>query len=405
MDEKEFIFEKDALVECGSKEHIYIFGCSEMGKIGKKVLESFGLKVRGFLDNNEKYKNQIVDDLQVLNPKETLQDKELEPICVAICVFNDETEKIIENQLRNLGIKKFINKNMIMYYYLRNNLKPTGFRVDKDQLIESKGLTIAITEFCTLKCKYCGEFTPYFNNPKHYDIDLCIKSIRNLLKGVKYVHHISIIGGEPLLHPHLQTMLENVVKCENIGYFEVISNGTIVPSESLCAFIGKHNPKVQLAITSYGSLNKKIDEIKSICEKFNIKYRMHFEEVQWDKGYVPTAHNRTVKQNRDIYATCINPDFCPLIMNGNLYKCMTAAVGIRLGRAPFIESDCVNLVNENDSAEQIRNKLYQFILKTDAITACDYCYQGELEKIPRGEQIKEKVYDLSLLLDEQTERR
>lgn len=400
MDKKKYILEKEELIENDSKDFIYIFGCGDMGRFGKKVLENFGLSIQCFLDNNEKYKNTSIDCLQIKLPKEALKGKELNKIRIAICVFNDKTEKIIENQLRDLGITKFISKDMIMYYYLHDNLKPTGFIVDKDGHIVCKGLTIAITEFCSLKCKYCGEFTPYFEHPKHYDVDVCIKSIQNLSKVVEKVDHITIIGGEPLLHPQLQTLLENIVDIENVGYFEVVSNGTIIPTEELSQLLGKYNPKLQLAVTAYGTLNTKLDEIKVMCEKYNVKFRMHLEETLWDKGYVPTAYNRTDKQNRDIYATCINPDFCPVIMNGHLFKCMTAAAGIRLGRTPFVERDCVNLINNQDSLEKIKKKLCEFILMTDAITACDYCYQGELEKIPRAEQIKEKSYDLNLLLNE-----
>lgn len=57
------------------------------------------------------------------------------------------------------------------------------------------GLTI--TQKCTLKCKLCAGYSPYYNPQPHYSINRLSEILRRYFSIVDYVEKFTITGGEP----------------------------------------------------------------------------------------------------------------------------------------------------------------------------------------------------------------
>ena len=100
--------------------------------------------------------------------------------------------------------------------------------------MEKTNLTILLTSRCTLKCKLCATYAPQNKKPCHYDSKIIMASVDKYFASMGDVCLFTLSGGEPLLHPDLVRMVQHFKQyASRMEKFEIITNGTIVPSEAL----------------------------------------------------------------------------------------------------------------------------------------------------------------------------
>ncbi|HBA68599.1 MAG TPA: hypothetical protein DCZ40_04485, partial [Lachnospiraceae bacterium] len=70
-----------------------------------------------------------------------------------------------------------------------------------------------------------------------------------LFKRVDYLASYYLIGGEPLLNRELPSIISAVHEKfgSRIGYIQIITNGSIVPSKELISVMGKCKVKVRIS--------------------------------------------------------------------------------------------------------------------------------------------------------------
>lgn len=93
-------------------------------------------------------------------------------------------------------------------------------------------INVDITEVCNLKCIHCPH--PMFKNSEHYaarylPVELNEKMVDEIRESgggkMQYIRYSS--EGEPLIHPHAYTMIENAVKHSGV-FVTLTTNGTIM---------------------------------------------------------------------------------------------------------------------------------------------------------------------------------
>lgn len=114
--------------------------------------------------------------------------------------------------------------------------------------MEKTNLTILLTSRCTLKCKLCATYAPQNKKPCHYDSKIIMASVDKYFASMGDVCLFTLSGGEPLLHPDLVRMVQHFKQyASRMEKFEIITNGTIVPSEALLLAL-KEIPNVDVMI-------------------------------------------------------------------------------------------------------------------------------------------------------------
>ena len=83
---------------------------------------------------------------------------------------------------------------------------------------------------------------PYYVSPKHYEPEIITRSLENLLSyaGVQF-HEISLLGGETLLYPDLEKVLEFSLSISKNEQVSIVTNGTLIPKENLIPLM-QHPP-------------------------------------------------------------------------------------------------------------------------------------------------------------------
>ena len=96
---------------------------------------------------------------------------------------------------------------------------------DKNSILH---IEIHLTEHCNLKCKYCSHFSAIAKE-EYYDVNKYKKDMKRLSKitGGK-INVIQLLGGEPLLHPEINKLM-NITRF----YFphttiDIITNGLLL---------------------------------------------------------------------------------------------------------------------------------------------------------------------------------
>lgn len=113
---------------------------------------------------------------------------------------------------------------------------------------------------CNLRCKYCNVHSQFRTKDDDYDIEDIKKDILHLMSlENSEIKEFVIIGGEPLLYPHLKELLEFLSKFNK--RIVILTNGVLLKQ---CDFLLKYfnkNTSNKIAISNY--------KLKNVLDFYN----------------------------------------------------------------------------------------------------------------------------------------
>ena len=282
----------------------------------------------------------------------------------------------------------------VKYYYIDNCKKQNKIKCLFNALTKSfkifnykhgyyEYLEIPLTTKCSLICKNCSNLIPCYKKRSDYDTNTLLASIKSFLECINNIVYVRLLGGEPFLSQNLHTILKELLKSNKIQRIEVVTNGTIVPTDKKIINLIK-NDKIIISISEYPMVDK--TKLVAFLEENKIKYRIDKMNFWMNYGK-PEKRNKSEKELIKQFASCNN--VCKSLVNGQIHLCPRSSHGTDLGIIKNNEKDYVNLLDENLTLEEKKEQLNKLFQKK-YITACDYCIFGtkESKKIPVAEQIK-----------------
>ena len=254
--------------------------------------------------------------------------------------------------------------------------------INTNQQLNLKGTGLTSTLRCSLKCKLCCTFSPYYNPAPHFNYDIIKKTVDKYFKIVNNVDKFTISGGEPFMHEELHLIIEYISNYfDSIGTLEIITNGTIMPNDKLINTIVKFKNKINIMIDQYGDLSKKVRDIKECFDKKEISYRIrnYGKDNPHCGGWVDFGDfNRkhfTEEETIEKFNKCAYPkklQFCFSIMKGEIHPCTPSRRCMELGIIKKDKSEYIDLFDEQASVEEQREKFIS-ILNKNYLSACAYC--------------------------------
>jgi len=230
-----------------------------------------------------------------------------------------------------------------------------------------------VVSHCNHRCMWCSHFSP-FSNPEFISVDKFEQDLKQAIRFFKGgLKAISILGGEPLLHPQIEGILRIARKvCGDGILVGLITNAELVPVKgerfvALCVSLG-----VILQCSLYDFNGVAVE----VARKWYRKFGGGFLPVFYSKG---RWYGRSVGVTDVIKSRSCFVGGCVFISNGNLCPCSFAFYVLKLngvmGKEIFslFREDYVNIY------EQDLND-YITLLSRPSLTFCKQCGDGHSVK-------------------------
>lgn len=296
------------------------------------------------------------------------------------------------NLLRCLQLEGIILRDKWMEHPLLNRLPippQIFFKMVAGAVYPFQGLThiphidLSVGTKCSLKCKYCTQWSPYIDHPEIYSADEIIHCMTHLLKNVDHVHRVALLGGEVFLNKEWDKILDFLLIQNKVGRVLVITNATIYPNLDARAKL-KHK-KVEVWIDNYGDRSRYAAKWRSYCRRNNIKYRYETAKTWWDIGILKEKQMYNTNEIKETWDNCWLRN-CTTLIDGILYRC---------GRQWVLENNALETPEKQESIsiksvrskKEMLQKLFQFY-GLDMIHACAWCNSKHNRPVIKaGEQL------------------
>lgn len=223
-------------------------------------------------------------------------------------------------------------------------------------------LEFHITDHCNLNCKSCTHFAPLAEE-NYLSIESFIKDMTRLSELFVNIPRMRILGGEPLLHPQVNSFVEASRKFFPKSKISLVTNGILLPSMDNSFYHALKTNDISLDITIYPVVKDDLPSKMLLATKYEIP--VEYQNVEYFSRFLNTTGDSDKNQ---IHDQCwIN--YCTFLREGKIYPCCIPA----LAYLPNKEFDW-NIPNDGfidiHSAVSGRDVL-EFIRQP--VSACSYC--------------------------------
>lgn len=365
----------------------YIWGT---GKIANKLYEI--LKplqcVLAFIDSNPENQNREIDGIPVISPYE----KRAENSFVVIATTNPTFETDIYKTIFMTG-----GGEAYPYNHFVRNILPI-FALYAYKKVYLWHLPLSVTEKCTLCCEKCNHLTAYNPSPVHHSLEVIKSDLDTYFKNVDFVIlSLVLVGGELFLHPNVVEIVKYVCDKYNQRFasMEIITNGTIAPSQEMICLIKQYNISVSISDYRYNIPSIR-DKVNAVIQFFNSngiqpEINMPEEWTDYDIGNAMLPEDCDYEHHFD---RCNY--HCRYLIDKKLYFCTTDYMAQKVGVLPEDDDSYIDLRNGDDTFEWKKRLVmfdYGFVNEQGYLDACKSCYGGftiSPKKIPVGIQMEKK---------------
>lgn len=312
---------------------------------------------------SQNYFKEMVEYLENIGYKECYDIRYFFNLSIDVNKLSSDARGMFENPERYI--------DQIEYYCL-----------DQNDIYISH-LEIVVTEKCTLNCKYCATFSPYYKNAKNIEYSECKNAVEKFLNCVEYISEIRLLGGEPFVNAHIGEYIEAFTGNKKIGIIHIYTNGTIIPKKDILKILT--NEKVHIHISNYGHNEEKVKKLMEVLTEWKIKYTERKYEFWIDMGKVE-KHEYSVEQRRRLFQNCLAKT-CYTIVGNKLFRCSRAANVYNMGYNN-INAQYVDLDND-EPIDKVKKQIKHLLFEIQELDACNYCLGMDMfhNKINVAEQL------------------
>lgn len=354
----------------------YIFGTGKFANIVADQLTAFGVKIDGILE------------LKSFYTPITLEKHESIPV-----IYIDDTFKIAENTRIFIAEKPMIMEKTILFLRKFKNLK--CYIVSEEMLfsrIDNESdfyrycyqldferpimnyLETNIVDNCNLNCKGCAHFSNIcYSN--YVDVAIFERDIKKISKLVD-LYYFRLLGGEPLLHPNLNEIVEiarsNLPKTRIV----IVTNGLMIDKLSEKILKSLSDNDVTLCISVYKPTLPLIPRIIELLRRYNVKYIINDnfleENIAAIDSFYTCLTDSKGTNGEEIGKMCVGR-FCHFLRDGKISKCYyPLLIGIlneKCNMSYEVSDDDYVELDEYENGWRLIEKLNK------TIPFCDYCHK------------------------------
>lgn len=361
-------------------QSVVLYGAGIVGRICQTLFERVELDIPFVIDQDKKKQGSLWMGIPVIPYEEAagrLQGRK-----IVVMAGHDAYGKITRF-LNGKGLREFrdfCNVGHFMSEWLWSAKQMNCvFHVD-----------MTITTKCTLNCRHCNLFIPYHKEQVNFSFEEMKESIDLFFERIDFVTYFGLIGGETFLNPALEQYIvylgENYRK--QIGRITVVTNGTVIPPESLLRAIKKYD--MYLSISDYTdvvSYEKKMDQLITQAEAYGIDYYRNPSIVWTDFGFPEHPVKRTPEQMEEHLKSC-RPNWNAL-HGGRFYYCNVSWCAEQSGHFRLQPEDYIELKDINPKDKDACRRIVELSRGTSSFCrVCGGCGKDNTNYVPTGAQME-----------------
>jgi organic radical activating enzyme len=414
----------DLLYYIKSFDNLILWGASALGE----AVGEFLIKNNVFF---KEYWDQRADELGSVNGKIVVKPFSSDYNKDNTLLIFNISNKVVENTFSNVIMENFVhflwgkavfmglicpsnNENGLIFDYCLkskaclkiycprlHNLFAAQFKNQTEKYpIHLHSATLIVNQLCNLSCMHCTSYMGSYPKDKriNFQLENIIRDIDSLMASVDSVATLTVMGGEPFMHPDIAEIIQHLLKFDRIGYISMPSNGVYpIKSKQLMGLKDKH---FVVAFNNYlPSLSEKMkitfDSNVDLVSKSGVSNSVGNYMPSWavpstffKKEFTSDVLKSKLKDCRD------KKNLCNQIKNGKLHPCDFANSLHNLEVADYPDS-YVDLTNTNN----LRQIIYDFINRP-VYSVCEHCcnknskaadgsaLQGKLDYFTPGAELK-----------------
>lgn len=227
-----------------------------------------------------------------------------------------------------------------------------------------------MAEHCNLNCAGCSHFSPVAK-PEFVDVEEFRRDFERL--GEIFSHEcdtISLLGGEPLLHPELNTLLQTARANFTKGRIMLVTNGILLMSKGEDFWRTCHDNNIVISITYY-PIKLDHEGIFRMAKKYGVELEMRSDEekVLFRKDPIDLTGSHDIREN---FALCLKGGNCNTLKHGRFYNCSFTPhihhFNEAFGENVIIsEQDYLDIYSPDITADKILDWMCK------PVPACRYC--------------------------------
>lgn len=277
-------------------------------------------------------------------------------------------------QMKNYVLNKVYNLLVKVAYKLR---RFELFRKMYVVLVGNGSVEYHVCDHCNLNCKCCSHFSP-ISERRSVTLEETDENFRKLSQNYN-VHYktIRLLGGEPLLHPQINNIIQ-IVR----GYFptkeiQIFTNGILLLKQDDTFFDTVIKNNIQIRVTRY-PCGVNYDEIKTLLDEKGVNYFFTSFRSSIDKFEKRLLFEKGGCNWLKNYLLC-EQSFCHQLRDGKIYLCPYLAYSDKLNTkfgAKFKHEKCDYIdISKHVSRWDV---LWKFGIPG---RACRYCDRKGIETI------------------------
>lgn len=210
-------------------------------------------------------------------------------------------------------------------FIIQKNILPTSlilrcralFKPKQKKLLEFE---VHLCDHCNLNCTGCDHFSPLANktflDAKCFEQD-CTR-LAELTNGK--IDAIRLLGGEPLLHPDLCSIIPIARHSFPTAAISVVTNGVLLLKQSEEFWQCCHENNVTITTTKY-PINLDYDAIDALAETHGVTLEYWGGVTKTTVHYVLDTEG--TQNPQESYKLCFKSNACIQLKEGKLYTCAT----------------------------------------------------------------------------------
>ena len=179
---------------------------------------------------------------------------------------------------------------------------------------------VHVTDHCNLNCKGCTHFSniasPAFADPERFEDEM-----RRLSGVFPVITEIFLLGGEPLLHPDVESFVTTARRLFPASRINLMSNGVLVTRMPESFWHTMHDADAWLVLDLY-PIGLPVAQIEDLASSHGVKLEWTDPRAEFFKLPLDLEGKQ---DPADSFERCRGANNCVVLRDGRLYPCAYAA--------------------------------------------------------------------------------